>query len=69
MNGARASNSLNGYAPAGDAATLLPIDAIQEFNIQQDPKAEVGWKPGVAGQRGAEIRHQFPARHSLRVWA
>ena len=39
---------LNGYAPAGDAATLLPIDAIQEFNIQQNPKAEVGWKPGVA---------------------
>lgn len=39
---------LNGYAPAGDAATLLPIDAIQDFNIQQNPKAEVGWKPGVA---------------------
>jgi len=39
---------LNGYAPAGDAATLLPIDAIQEFNIQQNPKAELGWKPGVA---------------------
>ena len=39
---------LNGYAPAGDAATLLPIDSIQEFNIQQNPKAEVGWKPGVA---------------------
>jgi len=39
---------LNGYAPAGDAATILPIDSIQEFNIQQDPKAEVGWKPGVA---------------------
>ena len=42
------SQLLNGYAPAGDAATLLPIDAIQDFNIQQDPKAEVGWKPGVA---------------------
>jgi hypothetical protein len=39
---------LNGYAPAGDAATILPLDSIQEFNIQQDPKAEVGWKPGVA---------------------
>jgi hypothetical protein len=39
---------LNGYAPAGDAATLLPIDSIQDFNIQQDPKAEMGWKPGVA---------------------
>ena len=38
---------VNGYAPAGDAATLLPIDAIQEFGIQQDPKAELGWKPGV----------------------
>jgi carboxypeptidase family protein len=42
------SQLLNGYAPAGDAATILPIDSIQEFNIQQDPKAEVGWKPGVA---------------------
>jgi carboxypeptidase family protein len=42
------SQLLNGYAPAGDAATLLPIDSIQDFNIQQDPKAEVGWKPGVA---------------------
>jgi len=41
------SQLLNGYAPAGDAATILPIDSIQEFNIQQDPKAEAGWKPGV----------------------
>jgi hypothetical protein len=38
---------VNGYGPAGDAQTLLPIDAIQEFNIQQNPKAEFGWKPGV----------------------
>ena len=38
---------VNGYAPAGDAATLLPIDAIQEFIIQQNPKAALGWKPGV----------------------
>lgn len=38
---------INGYGPAGDAQTLLPIDAIQEFNIQQNPKAEFGWKPGV----------------------
>jgi hypothetical protein len=38
---------VNGYAPAGDASTLLPIDAIQEFSIQQNPKAELGWKPGV----------------------
>jgi hypothetical protein len=38
---------INGYALAGDAATLLPIDAIQEMNTEQIPKAEFGWKPGV----------------------
>lgn len=38
---------INGYGLAGDAATLLPVDAIQDFNIQQNPKAEFGWKPGL----------------------
>src|SRR5208282_1690440 len=37
----------NAAAVAGDAATLLPIDAIQEFNTQVIPKAEFGWKPGA----------------------
>jgi hypothetical protein len=37
----------NSSAVAGDAATLLPIDAIQEFNVQENPKAEFGWKPGA----------------------
>ena len=37
----------NAAAVAGDAATLLPIDAIQEFNTQVNPKAEFGWKPGA----------------------
>jgi hypothetical protein len=37
----------NAAAVAGDAATLLPIDAIQEFNVQENPKAEFGWKPGA----------------------
>jgi len=37
----------NAAAVAGDAATILPIDAIQEFNIQVNPKAEFGWKPGA----------------------
>jgi Carboxypeptidase regulatory-like domain/TonB dependent receptor len=31
----------------GDAATLIPIDAIQEFNTQVNPKAEFGWKLGA----------------------
>src|SRR5712664_3123998 len=30
-----------------DAATILPIDAIQEFNLEENAKAEYGWKPGA----------------------
>jgi Carboxypeptidase regulatory-like domain len=37
---------VNGAGIAGDSATILPIDAIQEFNLQQNPSAEYGWKPG-----------------------
>jgi hypothetical protein len=37
----------NAAAVIGDAATILPIDAIQEFNTQVNPKAEFGWKPGA----------------------
>jgi hypothetical protein len=37
----------NAAAVLGDAATLIPIDAIQEFNTQVNPKAEFGWKPGA----------------------
>lgn len=37
----------NAAAVAGDAATLLPIDAIQEFNVEENPSAEFGWKPGA----------------------
>ncbi len=38
---------INGSGIAGDSATILPIDAIQEFNVQQNPPAEYGWKPGA----------------------
>jgi hypothetical protein len=38
---------INGAGIAGDSATILPIDAIQEFNVQQAPSAEYGWKPGT----------------------
>jgi Carboxypeptidase regulatory-like domain/TonB dependent receptor len=30
-----------------DGATILPVDAIQEFNMEENPKAEYGWKPGA----------------------
>src|SRR6201987_1016764 len=38
---------INGAGIAGDSATILPVDAIQEFNVIQNPSAEYGWKPGT----------------------
>src|ERR1700694_3994262 len=38
---------INGAGIAGYSATILPIDAIQEFNIQENAPAEYGWKPGA----------------------
>ncbi len=34
-------------SPLTDAATVIPVDAIQEFNMEENPKAEYGWKPGA----------------------
>jgi hypothetical protein len=38
---------INGAGIAGDSATILPVDAIQEFNVIEDPPAQYGWKPGA----------------------
>jgi outer membrane receptor protein involved in Fe transport len=40
-------SALNGDFFAGDATTLLPIDAIQEFNLEANPSAEYGWGTGA----------------------
>src|SRR5205807_895967 len=37
---------VNGVTAAGDAFTIVPIDSIQEFKTEQNPRAEYGWKPG-----------------------
>src|SRR6202049_5064071 len=34
-------------SPLTDGAGILPVDAIQEFNMEENPKAEYGWKPGA----------------------
>src|SRR6266446_4030712 len=34
-------------SPFTDGATILPIDAIQEFNLEENPKAEYGWRSGA----------------------
>src|SRR5713101_4165874 len=38
---------VNFPSPLSDMSTILPIDAIQEFNLEENPKAEYGWKPGA----------------------
>jgi hypothetical protein len=37
---------------AGTPASFLPLDAIQEFNTQESPSAEFGFKPGVVMNLG-----------------
>ena len=42
-----AQSVMNAVMAAGDAGTMLPIDAIDEFKTDQNPSAEYGWKPGA----------------------
>src|SRR6516225_7408376 len=42
-----AQSMMNAVMAAGDAGTVLPMDAIDEFRTQQNPRAEFGWKPGA----------------------
>ena len=42
-----ANSIINGMGEGGgDSSSQLPIDAIQEFNTQQNPPAEYGWRDG-----------------------
>ena len=38
---------INDAGVAGTPASHLPLDAIQEFNMQENQGAEYGWKPGA----------------------
>jgi len=42
-----AQSVMNAVMASGDAGTLLPIDAIDEFKTEMNPRAEYGWKPGA----------------------
>jgi len=45
---ATANNIINGSGKGagGDSSALIPIDAVQEFNTQQNAQAEYGWRDG-----------------------
>lgn len=47
MAQAQGSDILNATYRVGDADSLMPIDAIQEFNTEQNPKAEYGFRDGA----------------------
>ena len=47
VEGFSSQSVVNATPIFGDATSIVPIDAIQEFNTQQVPKAEYGWKPGA----------------------
>ena len=57
------TSAINGGYPAGgpEQAVLLPTDAIQEFNVIENSKAEFGWRPGaqldVAMKSGTNALH------------
>ena len=40
-------SEFNNVLAAGDAGTILPVDAIDEFKTEENPRAEYGWKPGA----------------------
>ena len=37
----------NAVMASGDAGTIMPVDAIDEFKTEENPRAEYGWKPGA----------------------
>ena len=49
-----AQSMMNAVMAAGDAGTVLPIDAIDEFKTQQNPGSEYGWKPGAVVNVGVK---------------
>ena len=60
---------VNAEGVQGTPGTILPIDAIQEFNAQEHPNAEYGWKPGAIVNLGLEVRHERNSRLYLRLRA
>ena len=62
-----AQSMMNAVMAAGDAGTMLPIDAIDEFKTQQNPRAEYGWKPGAVVNVGIKIQRQRIPRHRVRL--
>ena len=68
MAQAQGSDILNATYRTGDADSLMPIDAIQEFNTIENPTAEYGFRDGGFVNVGVKSGTNSLARHGLRVW-
>jgi len=51
-----AGTVINAEGVQGTPGSILPIDAIQEFNAEENPPAEYGWKPGAIVNVGLKSR-------------
>jgi hypothetical protein len=60
IEGFSSQSVVNATPIFGDATSIVPIDAIQEFNTQQVPKAEYGWKPGAVVNVGLRSGDNTP---------
>jgi Carboxypeptidase regulatory-like domain/TonB dependent receptor len=49
-----AQSIMNAVMAGGDAGTILPIDAIDEFKTEVNPRAQYGWKPGAVVNVGVK---------------
>jgi len=55
-------------SPFTDGATILPIDAIQEFNLEEKPESGVRLEARRSGERGYPLGHQLIPRVGFRLW-
>ena len=49
-----AQSVMNAVMAGGDAGTILPIDAIDQFKTEVNPRAQYGWKPGAVVNVGVK---------------
>ena len=60
-------NIINAEGVQGTPGSILPIDAIQEFNTEENPPPDTGWKPGVTVNIGLKSGTNQISWHSLRI--
>ena len=58
----------NTSLPFGDAASILPVDAIQELNVETNATAEFGRRPGAVINVGIKTGTDTHSRFGICLW-